>query len=135
MNRLPDWQARLAALVAHAHIRPFAWGERDCCLWAADAVLAVTGNDPAIGIRGTYRTERAAYLILAAHGGLRGLGDRIGPRIRPAFAIAGDVGIVRATEKPMAGVCIGDVWMVSASSGLRAFPLGAVRMAWGVGHA
>lgn len=135
MARLPDWPARLATLVARAHAQPFAWGVHDCCLWAADAVLAVTGVDPAADLRGAYRTERDAYCIVHARGGLRGLGDGIGPRIHPRLAIAGDVGLVRGTKRVMAGVCVGEVWMVAATEGLLALPFDAARYAWGVGRA
>lgn len=136
MTRLPDWPARLAALVARAHGQRFAWGVHDCCLWAADGVHAVTGHDPAAALRGAYSTDVEAYRIVRASGGLRGLGDSLGaPRIHPRAAMAGDVGLVQGSKRVMAGVCVGEVWMVAATAGLLALPFEAARFAWGVGHA
>ena len=45
LTRLPDWQLRLDALVRERRGQAFAWGARDCCLWGADVVLAVTGRE------------------------------------------------------------------------------------------
>lgn len=56
MKRLPDWNARLAAVVEAARGRPFAYGRHDCALFAADAVEAMTGEDPAAAFRGRYGT-------------------------------------------------------------------------------
>ncbi len=42
LARTPGWPRRLSDLVAERHGAAFAWGSRDCCLWAADAVLALT---------------------------------------------------------------------------------------------
>lgn len=133
--RVPDWPARLSALVACAHRTPFAWGVRDCCLWAADAVQAMTGIDHAADLRGQYADEAGALLVLRRIGGLRGAADRAGRRIRPAFAQEGDVGLVRSAGKPCLAVRAGDVWMIATRAGLLAVPLQAAVMAWGVGHA
>jgi hypothetical protein len=45
-------------------LMPFEWGARDCCLWAADAVRALTGIDIAEEYRGKYNTELQAYRLL-----------------------------------------------------------------------
>ena len=130
MQRLPDWPARFGALVAQAHARAFNYGEHDCCLWPADAVAAVTGIDPAAALRGTYATELEAQLVLRAAGGLRGLGDRLGPRIPVLTAGAGDIGVARCNGKPMGAVCAGEVWLVCALQGLIPLPLSAAVLAW-----
>jgi len=64
LMRREDWPERLAALLAERERLPFAWGERDCCLFAADCVLAVTGVDPAAELRGTYATAGEAGTLL-----------------------------------------------------------------------
>lgn len=136
LPRLPDWPARLSVLVAQAHALPFAWGLHDCCLWAADAVVAVVGVDPAADIRGQYTTAQGAHRALHAHGGLLGAGRRTGQRLAlPTLARDGDVGLVHDGRRPMLGVRVAAVWLCAATTGLRALPCSAARMAWGVGHA
>jgi len=50
--RAPDWRARLAAFIEARRATPFVWGAHDCCLFAADAVLAMGGPDVAAPLRG-----------------------------------------------------------------------------------
>lgn len=56
MYRLPDWEARLAAYLEPLRLRAFAWGQHDCCTFAAGAVTAMTGVDPMPEFRGRYST-------------------------------------------------------------------------------
>lgn len=136
MTRLPDWPDRLSALVARAHTQPFAWGLHDCCLWAADAVLALTGHDPADGLRGRYADATGAMRALQAVGGLLGAGRLTGVRLAgPGYARDGDVALVSDGRRPMLAVRAGAVWLVAATGGLHALPADSARMAWGVGHA
>jgi hypothetical protein len=70
----------------------FAWGRHDCFLWAADAVHALTGRDPAADLRGTYSTARGALRRLRALGGMQALAaQRFGPQVPVAQAQAGAV--------------------------------------------
>ena len=136
LHRLPDWQERIAHLVLARIDQPWALGVRDCCLWAADAALAVTGRDPAHAIRGRYMTPQQAQRVLRDLGGLRGIGGAgFGPQIRPAAALEGDVALVRHEGKPMLAVCAAKAWLVVGTHGLRALPWGAPVIVWGVGHA
>jgi len=132
MHRLPDWQSRLAACLAERYQRPFAWGQQDCALLAADCVHAVTGADPAADLRG-YTTAREAVRVLHRHGGLRGLAAaRLGAPIAPAFAQLGDVGVVRAGKREAMAVCGGGFWLAPGRYGLVAYPLAEAVVAWGV---
>ena len=135
MTRLPDWPDRLSVLVARAHTQLFTWGSHDCCMWAADAVQALTGHDPAADLRGRYADAPSAMHTLRAVGGLLGAGRRTGVRLAgPGYARDGDVALVHDGRRPMLAVRVGDVWMAAATRGLMALPTGAARMAWGVGH-
>lgn len=70
----------------------FAWGRHDCFLWAADAVRALTGQDPAADLRGTYSTARGALRRLRALGGMQALAaQRFGPQVPVSQAQAGAV--------------------------------------------
>lgn len=130
--RRSDWQARLGVLIEERKVAPFEWGSNDCCLWVADAVLAMTGIDPAHDIRGAYKTARGAASALRMHGGLAGAGERCGTPIPPLCAAAGDVGIVNDGESDLLAVCNGDVWLAVAKNGLGMMSLSAARKAWRV---
>jgi|ERR1700675_387735 len=54
MKRFPDWPTRLSAFFEERKERPFVWGEHDCALFAADAVLVMTGVD----LAGTLREKK-----------------------------------------------------------------------------
>jgi hypothetical protein len=43
---------------------PFAWGSNDCCLFSANAILAVTGVDIADDFRGKYTDEASAFALV-----------------------------------------------------------------------
>lgn len=135
VQRLPDWSLRLGALVAGRLDSPFAWGSNDCCLWAADAVEAVTGVDPAAGFRGSYDTALSAARTLQSLGGLVALCEQhLGPEITPAQGQPGDIGLV--DEAPMGAlvVCLGLHWMGSGTSGLRPVTTEKVSRAWRCHH-
>lgn len=135
MTRLRDWQSRFAALVAEARARPFAWGSHDCCLWAADAVQAVTGRDPAARWRGTYSSEVGAFRIVLALGGLPMIGALCGSEILPGLAITGDIGTVKWADGVVSlGVNAGgDRWLVVGDAGLVTMHDCALQV-WGVGR-
>lgn len=133
MTRLPDWHARLIDLIEARKTQPFAWGINDCCLWPADAVLAMTGRDPASAYRGAYANARAAQTALARVGGLVGAGALCGEPIPPLCAQVGDVGLVSSNGKRDAGaVCIGTHWLAVVKDGLGPIELSAARLAWRV---
>lgn len=136
MTRLKHWPSRFAALVASARLEPFAWGSHDCCLWAADSVLALTGVDPAHALRGTYGDERSALKLVARLGGLTAIGLMCGPEIKPAHATDGDVGLVAWPDGVVSlGVHGGTRWMCVGDAGLVDLPLSAASLVWGVGRA
>jgi len=66
--RLPDWEPRLNAYLAGCEGRAFAWGEWDCALFVADAVLAMTGADFGAAFRGQYLNAKEARAALRQHG-------------------------------------------------------------------
>ena len=90
--RLPDWQARLSAELAASQARAFDYGAHDCCIFAADCILAVTGRDVAADWRGRYATERDG-LALARVKSLAQLAGRFFKPVQPIFARRGDVAI------------------------------------------
>lgn len=131
-HRLRDWPERLAALFAASAARPFEWGSFDCCLFAADAVLAVTGHDPAADLRATYSTEAGAARVLRRHGGVAGVAAaRAGREVSPALAQPGDVGLSHHNpELPALAVWGGCAWHQAGAVGLEVVPAESVARAW-----
>jgi hypothetical protein len=131
VSRLPDWLTRLGALVASRLDSPFVWGRNDCCLWAADAVQAVTGVDLAADLRGTYRSQRGALRTINRAGGLAALCDqRLGPEVRPTMAQVGDVGLVDEGAQGALVVNLGLHWMGYGAHGLQPVMTDRVMRAW-----
>jgi hypothetical protein len=66
--RRPDWQAALTGYLASCAARPFEPGQHDCALFAAGAVAAMTGHDPAAPYRGRYTTILGGQRVLRRDG-------------------------------------------------------------------
>lgn len=104
--RLPDWEPRLAAylepLMAGAR---FEWGTLDCALFAADAVLAMTGHDIAAPFRGKYSTAAGSVRALKRYGAgeLKSTFDTLLPPRPVGYVRRGDV----VMSDGAVGVCMG----------------------------
>jgi hypothetical protein len=132
-TRLPDWQLRLADLIAKRQTMPFAWGQNDCALFAADCVQAITGQDPApAGLR-RHRTAKQACRQLVRHGGLASIASSALGQPRPAaFAQVGDVVLAAAGKRPMLAVCNGCTAMAPGPVGLVQVPIDPQAQCWRV---
>lgn len=132
---IPDRAAAFAALIERYRDVPFQWGVQDCCLWAATAVHALRGYDPAEEWRGTYDTKKGARALLR---------DRFDNH---ACNIPGEVGLVEVPvkkaqrgyivtmyQKPwwVLGVCAGQKAAFASPKGLVFFPMSVCRRAWAV---
>lgn len=132
--RLPAAAERLQQLVLARLGAPFAWGVHDCALWAADAIQAQLGADPAHALRGRYRTQMGALRLLAPLGGLPGVATAVlgAPLRGPLLACVGDVGF---TRQGALAVCAGETWLVATRDGMGHLPLPDAVQAWRVGCA
>ncbi len=134
MTRRPDWEQRLHDHLAHCADRAFAWGEHDCALFSADAVLAMTDVDLAAAYRGRYRTAIGSVRALRRYGAgtLEATIDASLPSKPVAFAITGDVVMVDG----MAGICLGAVAVfvgeADGAAQLITFPRHVWQAAWSV---
>jgi hypothetical protein len=102
-TRLKDWEQRLADFVERARRTPFIFGENDCGLMGANAVLAITGTDPAEDLRGQYKTATDGMRLMAAAVDMESydgpdyaaypdfLSARLGEPVHPARARKGDL--------------------------------------------
>jgi hypothetical protein len=130
-QRLPDWAARLEALVADRLAQPFEWGQRDCALWAADVVKACTGVDVAADVRGRYADRAGAVRAYKRIGGLtRACDARLGAAIDPALAQVGDIALADEAGKHMLVSNGGGHWMGQGPAGLVTVRDGGILRAW-----
>jgi hypothetical protein len=127
--RLPDWKPRLLAYLQESSARPFQFGTHDCALFAAGAVQAMTGFDPAADYRGGYRT---------LNGGLRaihkaGFEDHVAlachlfEAIHSSRVAPGDLAVVDTDEGAALGVVQGDGIYVLGIDRLGLVPLANAR--------
>lgn len=128
----PDWQKRLVTVIKAAEKRPFLWGEHDCCLFAADCAKAMSGEDFAVGFRGTYKSETGAKKTLLRSGGsLEKVLAQFLDEVTPALAQRGDIAVIENAGRKCAGVIYGGaVWVPGESGlvGLRLNPLSVWRV-------
>src|ERR1700761_9368417 len=65
ITRLPKWETQLLPAFIAAHKKAsFKWGVCDCCLFAEDAIHAITGQDIADAFRGKYQDEATAFALI-----------------------------------------------------------------------
>jgi hypothetical protein len=102
------WEHTLFEFVESRKNLPFERGVHDCCLFAADWVLALTGVDYAAALRGTYADDESALAIIQAAGGIVPLVSRlVGEPIAVSLAQRGDVVAIKEGTTGAIGVCIG----------------------------
>lgn len=105
MTRRSTWEADLAAYIAEVRTRPYVYGEHDCGLFVAGAVLAMTGEDPGAPFRGQYTNEIGCAKALKKFGAgdLESTLDSLFEPCPPGFARRGDL----VWSGDAVGVCFG----------------------------
>jgi hypothetical protein len=135
MTRFGNWPSRLFDFVAERWEAPFVWGENDCVLFAADAVLAITGGDLAAQHRGTYDSALGAARLLKELGGIESLPVAAGlEEVPPLMAQRGDVVLVDQEERgPTLAVVVGEFVAGPGPNGVAYLPASSAVRAWRVG--
>lgn len=107
MMRRSTWEADLSAYLATMADAVFEYGEVDCALFAAGAVRAMTGEDPARAFRDKYNSMKTSLSALRKYGRgtLVDTIDDLFPEKPVAFASRGDLVFYDGSV----GVCIGPV--------------------------
>lgn len=133
-KRLPDWHPRLTAYLGEITPVAFRMGSQDCALFAAGAVRAMTGHDPAAGFRGTYTDLKTGLKRLKAAGfdSHVQIADRLFERVHPAFAQVGDLALIEVSEGYALGVVAGELLACLNPQGLAWMPRSAAVAAWTV---
>lgn len=127
-----DWHARLQALLMRRHDCPFAWGQADCCTWAADCWQAMTDTDPLGPLRGTYATRRQARHLLRQCGGLAAaLGARLGaPQAAGMPIMPGSIVLAQQGRRQVMGLAWPAGLIGIGSDGLVVLDSAAPLLAW-----
>ena len=66
LRRIPNWQSALSAYLLDAVGARFEYGKRDCGLFVAGAIEAMTGVDVAELLRGRYCNRPTAFAVIRA---------------------------------------------------------------------
>jgi len=132
--RCDGWESKLVEFLEREGQTPFAWGERDCVLFASDAAVLLTGKDPAAEGRGKYRTKEEGFAVLRAIGCSQpGLMDAHFQRIRPSEAQRGDIVYRKREGGASFGVVYGGAaFYRSPETGLVKEPVALADAAWRV---
>ena len=101
-----NWPRLMNEAIEAVRDKPFVWGKHDCCLFAADVVKAMTGEDPMTEFRGQYKDQESALRALKEIGSgnlYQTMRRKFGNPRRPRR------GYVVYYNKPMPalGICIG----------------------------
>ncbi len=137
LKRLPDWPERLAGKINDSRLKPFVWGENDCCLFAMDCVGAITGIDLAKPYRG-YKTQIQALRMLNKNGGVAGIADSVAaqyniPEVPPLTAQRGDVCLFDIGRGDTLGIVAGEYIFAPGAEGLIGFPILQAVRTWRIG--
>ena len=138
--RLDHWDAHLVAFLHSRAKSPFTWTGNDCCLFAADAIQAMTSIDIAADFRGAYTTEKRAFATIRRITGADGVEAALTyvatkhsmPEVPPLTAMRGDLLLIQSGQS-IAGIVgmDGYAWCVG-QSGLHRLPITAALKAWRV---
>lgn len=130
--RLSTWEPRLKAYLAEHRDAALVYGVTDCCMFAAGAVEAMTGEDPMPEFRGRYRSQAGASRALRTIGA-GDLASTLSTKFEPkpvGFAQRGDL----VMHDGSVGVCIGAeaLFVPMTGSGLVRVPRRDWSAAWAV---
>lgn len=139
MTRIPTWNTALADFI-HGRLKsPFVWGQNDCCLFACDAVLAVTGIDLASQFRDKYSDTRSACNLIKSYagGGLAEFADKVAEEngikeVELNYATGGDVVLVTGDQGDTLGIVElnGREVLATGPEGLMRLPRANWKKAW-----
>lgn len=137
-RRVSDWPTKLAEFIEQRRKKPFVWGKYDCCLFAADSTLLLTGIDMASDLRGQYSGWHSATRLVHSLGGIeRIVEDRCAEHgfdeLTNRFsAQRGDIVICEFDDAsgPSVGVCVGKQCAFTYNDGLIFYPLALVQRSW-----
>ena len=123
IKRFTDWPSRLNLYLKEVQERipekGLKYGEFDCCIFIADAVVVMTGVDLFKKYRRRYKTKIGASRILKRMGGLRkALASVLGQECHKAMVCQGDIVYLDGA----CGICFGHYCLFLHDSGFSKIP-------------
>ncbi len=120
-----------AHFIEQQRSRPFAWGEWDCCQYAAEWVRVATGKDHRASFP-AYSNEAEAREVLTKAGGLPRLVSQFLKSVHKSQAMRGDLLLANDEGGGALGICDG-VWSFHVGpDGLTPFRTASAIHAWRV---
>jgi len=130
--RINTWEDALANYIAIKRHEPFEYGVNDCCLFAAGAVLEVTGEDPMSEFRGKYDSLKTSLKVIKEIGAgtLEATLDGKFPEVAISHAQRGDLAFFDGSV----GVVMGGFAYFASDDGLEQIPREMWDKCWSVGR-
>ena|ERR1700676_90005 len=141
LKRFDDWPTRLHAFIESRKEYAFSWGSQDCCLFASDCILEMTGEDLVRQYRNRYHDARGAASMLENFSDKPMTVGSLAAEILKAngieevpisFAQRGDLVLVLQDDRESLGVVslAGDTLWAPGEFGLVEHPLSSAIKAW-----
>lgn len=129
--RIPAWEDALVNYIAIKRHEPFEYGVNDCCLFAAGAVIEVTGEDPMAEFRGKYDSLKGSLKVIKEIGAgtLEATLDGKFPEVGIGHAQRGDLAFFDGSV----GVVMGGFAYFASDDGLERVPRALWNKCWSVG--
>jgi hypothetical protein len=130
--RISTWEDALSGYIVAKRHEPFEYGVNDCCLFAAGAVEAITGEDPMSEFRGQYdslKTSLKAIKDIGA-GTLEETMDAKFPEVEIGHAQRGDLAFFDGSV----GVVMGGFAYFVSDDGLERINRSLWDKCWSVGR-
>lgn len=130
--KLYGFPERLSNFTNGRRLQPYTWGTNDCVTFPADAVWAITGEDPIAEIRGTWTDEASAMALLESLGGLIKAVTARFPKVQREMAERGDLVAFKVAGQLSLAVCVGAHGAAPGPEGMLLTPMNEARLAWRV---
>jgi hypothetical protein len=130
--RIISWEDALVNYIAIKRNEPFEYGINDCCMFAAGAVEAITGQDPMSEFRGQYDSLKTSLKVIKEIGAgtLEATMDSKFPEVAIGHAQRGDL----AFFDDSVGVVMGGFAYFVSDDGLERINRSLWDKCWGVGR-
>jgi hypothetical protein len=130
--RIPAWEDALVNYMAMKRHEPFEYGVNDCCLFAAGAVIEITGEDPMPEFRGKYDSLKGSLKVIKEIGAgtLEATLDAKFQEIGIGHAQRGDLAFFDGSV----GVVMGGFAYFASDDGLEKIPRALWDKCWSVGR-
>jgi uncharacterized protein DUF6950 len=140
LHRYDDWPSRLHSYLETRRYASFAYGSHDCCLFVADAIVAMTGIDLAASFRNTYQSGAGALRRIYAYSAFATVEDLVAtifrehglPEIPPARAARGDTVLLPENGHILGLISLSGSVLAAAERGWLAYPAMLACRAWKV---